>query len=427
MPLRPKHLNILVCWPLLLFTLLISQFTHGQDAVRFAETNSTVTEKTMDGGALLHEVKVIVTNPLTKDIFLKVNPSGLSTANPEDYSIVRETLHLPKNTAKDVVFSFLVLINADTDTTENNETLILKLEQVNGEGAVLQDNNMHMVTIADNTANNTYAAADFRIDVGTNFSLLDGVDASGLYVNAFVFAPDLVNIFKSKSKPAKPGLNVGLYAGIRQDRSYNDTASAINTVSIYEQIGPENGQASNDTVNYRLIRYDVSTKTQFDNTRLFLSPLFRLSQGRRASFYLGLNLEVIRRDYRTTFTNAILDTTEVAIPRNRRPRSTRIRDGFNRVYFDYQYSVGFPFRFSVKAANFSFTPSIGVASSLLTPKVFIGTRFNVIEPTSGVNLGGEVTSFLDRRDELSSFAPLINIYVAKAFNIKPIGDYKATF
>ena len=258
----------------------------------------------------------------------------------------------------------------------------------------------------------------FRIDLGSNFDLLDGVRGSGLYANIVTFAPNLDTLFNV--------LKIGVLSGIRQYRSYDDS-SAIRTSSFqsYERVRiPSDG----DTAKFIPTEYNVQSQTSYDNTSFYLSPIFQLRNNSKYVLYLGLLYNLERRKVSTSIQveSTVLDTI-ISISEPRRFLRVRPPSDTKSVLYEHHLGIHFPLLFRISdQVNVYLHPSFGRTWSIFTPKFFYGMRFNVIDLSSGINLGGEITGYFNKKSSRPR-SPLINLFISKAFNIDALSKYDGTY
>lgn len=393
-------------------------------SVEFADSSSTIQEVFDTSGVTVHTVSLLVLDTVRKAVTYVVERSAASSTDITDFVENRWSVVIPKGTPKGAKIPIRLLLSKDT-LVEGNEVqaLTLKVSAESADDAKISGKNTHRIIVYDGKQqDNFFMQPEFRIDIGTNFDFLDGIDATGLYTNVIAFQPNLFRISKRKS--------IGLYTGIRRSRPLSDSTRLENRPLSRIATIPE----LNTDTTIALERTAMNIRTvnpSYDITTVYINPIVGLWESKNASMYIGIDLSTTRR--KLSF-NQIADTVGVDTIFARTYRGTGTRQALElqagkKVYFDFSYGIKLPIRYKIDNIKLEVIPSIGFATSEVTPIMYAGTYFNVIELKSGLNLGGEIQAFFGGRNKITepnsdAFYPVINIYLSKAFDIRALSRYQ---
>lgn len=432
---------------LLAFTIQGNLFSQEQQRISFDTIRSKVlTPMGENIKSVNHSIKVEVLDDIKQDIGYKIKILASTSVPKEDYKLLTPYIYIPKNTKTKSNAQIVLEIKPRTKK-KGTQLIELSLEPIPNSQKVVKiaPITRHLIFVEDGKITSEYdkeqsfKAADFRIDLGTNFDFLDGVDVGGLYANVFTFAPNLIvndsvgfNIFKRKNKAASQRykkIALGLLSGIRQNRLIGDTINDTRIIRFYTPISTIN---SSDTTFLRS-EFTKKSKLTINATSLYFSPILTLCENSKIGIYLGPNIEVIRQRFITNNNYSLVRSDTVNL--RRPPRSTILpEEQTSFTYHNFSFGLKIPLFFQVKKVNINIVPSIGVSKRVSNissnNEWYYGVYFNAIELDFGVNLGGEVNVFKARSKEDNTTmirTPIIGIYLSKAFNLNPLGRYKTSF
>jgi hypothetical protein len=292
----------------------------------------------------------------------------------------------------------------------------------------------------------------YRISLGSNFNLLDGVSLEKLYADASVFLP---NAF-GKIPRNKYVLNTnGTYEKVRLYRSwgfeaglYNNRSFPIPNIDLADKtaetirlLSPIPTPPFGNTVIVQRKVYTDSTSFSLDNLGFYFQTMVQLtpSTKQKTNVYLLAHAEVIRRTQvqttKATLNSSVNDTliynAELARQLNGVQQSY-VSGRFTRQLFDAYFGPGLLIHHLGKAVEFRVKGILAfgsIASRLINTDIkttstlvrqppsnpweptFI-VNFTLMERTSGIKMGGEIRGYL------ANTAPNIPyIYLAKEFDI----------
>lgn len=431
---------------ILLTILLVGTFAYAyaqKDVlVKFEKEESKISEKYDTSGIINHDINIIVEGKPTKSTLLKAEVLPISSYQKSNVRLLKDIIEIDSTVKK---ISLTLEIKNDT-IQEDDDFIILKIIPFDSlpQGIKIENDGIHKVRVKNASkptgamfiANTDLLSADFRIDIGTNFDFLDEVDANGIYANVLAFAPYVSTIkYKTKnkkeSKKKKKRIYVnhevgfGIMAGLYQNRSITDSTSFL--PSTFTSITPiiDETTAQDDTIR-RFSRRRVETNitsSRLDNTGLYFTPMIELQSNENFGAFLGINMEVIRRKRRTelSYIQLSIDTIEVG-PNDDpvRPRRLVERPFSETINYEGFFGLKLPMIYRIKDVDFMLIPAVGLAVNNYQDRRnwYYGFSFTVLERNSGLNLGGEIRGYFP------AYAPLINIYLSKAFNVGAIGKYK---
>lgn len=273
--------------------------------------------------------------------------------------------------------------------------------------------------------------------LGTNFDLVDGIQAKNLFFGTNIFIPETRHW----------GFNLSLYG----NRTMTKTDTSKQTVFESRIV-----KINNDSIaRYYDTAMKVTTRVS-DNIGINFMPLIALkfhfiNEG-PLKLYYAPQFEFIWR--RTTIENAYLNTqtTRIDSIRNRFPANTAFplvtplstKTNFN-VYDAYLGFIGLLLRYETEEISVRINSSIGVNlnytplgalsnstgmgnSNPVYPiynkekRFFYFGRLWITEPTTGLTLGAEISNYLGKRNingtEVSKAQPYYNVTLSKAFDLK---------
>ena len=261
--------------------------------------------------------------------------------------------------------------------------------------------------------------------LGTNFDLVDGVQANRLYF--------VVNVLLPQQK--KYGINLGIYGNRTMTRT--DTSANTSFTSRIDAYGPDSIIYSRDTA--------MKVRTQLsDNIGAYFNPLIPLkflSEGNLQVYYAP-NFEFIwrRSKFETNFLNnktIAKDTAE-----NRYPATTAFPlvtplsiKATQNIYDVYLGLAGLMLRYEnedisirLQAAvgfNFNYVPVGALSGDNIfyhkNDRIYFQARLMITEPTTGFSLGAEISNFFGSYKNppyYSKAQPYYNVTLSKAFNLK---------
>ena len=418
-------------------SILLSNVTLSQSKISFEPSISEAQELYAQKGCTLHTVKLKIIDKVRIDATYKVVVNAASNASAEDYSLVTKYITIPKDQAADTFIDVVVEIKSDTIQTEGDESFILSLIPIidYGVNMTITPNATHMVRIKNGLDKNklnkdqNFGAEDFRLDLGSNFDLLDGLKGQGLYANVFTYAPDLVKIsFPVKEEAKKDrskakGLKIGILSGIRRNRTFNDSTT-VNTARGITYLVIDSLKSQPDAVKYLRSEYNISDQTSFDNTSLHFSPIVRLYKNEKSTAFLAFGYNLERRKRNSQITYALVKTDSIIGAPGRRQSEIEPQRTLKRTYHDHHFFIKTPMFFKVNKVNVNIVPTFGYVDSDFArdARLYFGVSFNAIELKSGINLGGEVLGYFGEASRFNP--PYINFYLSKALNLDLFGRYK---
>lgn len=428
--------NIKIFFALLISVIFI-QINSAQSKITFDSPTSDAQELYAQKGCVLHTVKLKIVDQVTIDATYKVNINPATVVSAEDYTLLTSHITIPKNQAANSFINIMFEIKSDTILAEGDESFTINLSPLANYDAniKIEPTTSHSIRIKNGVDKNKFnkdqkfGAEDFRLDLGSNFDLLDGLQGQGLYANVFTYAPDLVKIsfpVKAEAKRDRTkakGLKIGILSGIRRNRTFNDSTTVQSQrETTYAVIDTLAGQPN--SFQYLRTEINMTNQTSFDNTSLHLSPIIRLYKNKKSTAFLALGYNLERRKRQTKLTFTAIETDTIVRPPGLRGSRIEPNREFNRTYYDHHYFIKTPMFFNVNKVNINIVPTIGFVNSQLATRAshYYGMSFNVIELKSGLTLGGEVLGFFGR--ESRAHPPFINFYLSKALNLDLFGRYK---
>ena len=439
------HLTEYLVITLLLLLSTFSAFcqnTKGKYDIGFSKTSDSVQRDNTEDRFRDYQINSSLINDSIKDFIIDVSVDEKKTTLPQkDYEIIStvggKTLKELKKTGNLI----RVIIHKDDQSDKQEKRLKLffaiKVKKTAKE--------------FDEDSNNIASTSKLEIDVfpvespltsykflgylGTNFDLVDGVQAKKLFFATNILIPET----------KKWGISLGIYGNRTMTKV--DTTKNTSFTSRIESIG-------RDSVGYyRDTAMKISSYAS-DNLGANFSPLFpmkRLSDG-ELKFYYAPQFEFIwrRAKIQNTFSNN--STFKVDTVVNRFPAnvalplitplsynvSLNVYDvylGIVGVLIKYETdeisirvtsSVGFNFNYVPMGALSSDNPAFNLIYQRQKRLFFFG-RMWITEPTTGITLGAEVSNFLGSKKingvKVSNAQPYYNVTLSKAFNLKSLAAF----
>lgn len=257
----------------------------------------------------------------------------------------------------------------------------------------------------------------FRLWLGTNLDLLDGVKSGRLYGNLDFTTP--LNDDKHQ---------VLLSIGAFQNRTMSVDSSALRTQT---GIVPLNilMPPINDSIDLIYSNYTSKVTTTVNNLGFYANYAVRLlSNGdsykvtgmnktmRTVNIYAGLRSEIIRQQFNTKYDYTLIEQDTIRVLLNEGRVVRRILApgrSINRYYG--VIGIGTPIIFVTDAFEVRFSPFVGMAFNGECRWTVSSLGFSVTEKQIGLSIGGEVRTLGFNEP------PLMNLFIAKSFTIK---DFK---
>lgn len=316
------------------------------------------------------------------------------------------------------------------DEQAKNLKLVLKLtvkKKVNDEEVEDKDNegNVTEIILTIKPAQQPLDNYKYLGYLGTNFDMVDGVQANKLY-----FA---VNILIPETK--KYGINVGVYGN--RSMTQTDTSSATTFTSRIEAYGRDSVIYLRDTA------VKITTRIS-DNIGAFFSPLIPVKclSDDKLKFYYAPSIEFIwrRSNVESKFTNNGTykrDTASNRFPAGvALPLVTPLSSKYSQNIYDiYAGVLGVMFLYetdeisirlsSSVGVNFNYVPVGGLSSANIVyqknTNMYYQGRLFITEPTTGFTLGAEISNLFGKYKDPPNYSkakPYYNVTLSKAFNLK---------
>ncbi len=350
-------------------------------------------------------------------IQISLNPA--STITNSDFMILDKSHPVLAVNAVGDKFLFHVLLKNDK-TSEPTQMAIIDFTDANTNSLLTQ----HIISVENATATSSYDAnydydqEEFRIDLGSNFDFLDGLQGEGLYANVQTFHPKVLELnIRGKT------LNIGSFSGIRRIRSFNDSTDVNSFERNYYQL--LDGTSNNDTADYVVSTFNQTVQQDYNILSMHGSPLIELfSSDKNSKIFFGIHYNLERKRVSTSFNYNLLATDTLSLEILPRRESPGNNNQIDNTFYDHHFGMIVPFMFPIRdKLNVTFIPHFGRTWSELTPSMYYGVYFNVMERSSGINLGGQVSAYHDIHGK-RNFSPLMNIYLTKAFDLGSLLTYK---
>ena len=426
---------------LTLLILTVSAF--GQNAkgkydIGFAKTLDSVQRDNTESRIRDYKIETKLIDDSTKDFIIDVSVDDSTTLPKKDYEIISTISGKKLNELKNADNLIRVLIHKDDQSDKQEKKLKLKF------AIKVKKNSKDF----DADSNNVASSSKLELDIlpaespltsykilgylGTNFDLVDGVQAKNLFFATNIFIPET----------NKWGISLGIYGNRTMTKV--DTATNVTFTSRIARIGI-------DSVGYYRDTAKKVTSYVSDNIGVNFSPLIPircLSDG-DLKFYYAPQFEFIWR--RTKIENNFLnnstirvDTVENRFPANvGLPLITPLTSEANlNIYDVYLGILGVLLKYetdeisirvnSSVGFNFNFVP-IGPLSNNTSAinavfhkqsRLFFFGRMWITEPATGITLEAEVSNFFGSKIinnvKVSNAQPYFNVTLSKAFNLKSL-------
>jgi hypothetical protein len=261
--------------------------------------------------------------------------------------------------------------------------------------------------------------------LGTNFDLVDGVQAKNLFFATNIFIPET----------HRWGVSFSIYGN--RSMTKTDSSKNISFTSRIVNVGRDS------VAYYRDTAMKISTLVS-DNIGANFTPLIPIKflEDGELKVYYAPQFEFIWRRTKMEDTYVNNGTSRIDTARNRFPAGTTLplitpltsKVNLN-IYDVYLGLAGILLRYeteeiSIRASgsigfNFNYTP-IGGLSTVNSvfqqqKRVFYFGRLWITEPTTGLTLGSEVSSYFGKYKELPHYSkaqPFFNVTLSKAFDLK---------
>jgi hypothetical protein len=360
-----------------------------------------------------------------------------STLPKKDYEIIAT---LNSKSLKDLKSkgNLIRLVIKQDDASDKQEktlklflTIKIKNDEKNDDDASNNDNKITEVELDILPTESPISSYKILGYLGTNFDLVDGVQAKNLF-----FA---TNIFIADSK--KWGFSLGIYGNRTMTKT--DTARNTSFTSKIISIG-------RDSIGYYRDTAMKVTSYVSDNIGANFSPLIPLkffSDG-DIKVYYAPQFEFIWR--RTKIENTFLNnsTTKIDTAENRFPAGVALplitpltsKSNLN-IYDAYLGLVGLLLRYETDEISIRATSSFGINFNYVPTgplsndqnlavnaifqkqtRLFFFGRLWITEPSTGLTLGAELSNFFGSKTingvNVSKAQPYYNVTLSKAFNLR---------
>jgi hypothetical protein len=277
----------------------------------------------------------------------------------------------------------------------------------------------------------------FWVEVGSNFDLVDGVQANNLFSGVFFYKRDIRPLKKAGSP------NLGAFAGVYESKT---TSNVLNPSNFAIQYFDRNAVSliRNDSLPVFRDTGILGTSTVSRNIGLFFSPQVRLTNNTANAdgfhVFASVWIEMLWQRISTTYDFSKvgrLDT--IYVPNNQirqlpsKP-STVERD----IRSDY-FGLGLPMYYKEGDVNLYFSPTLGISNQTnmlvrdekslsdgkftLTPaskwNPFYLFLFRLNEDKYGISFTGEVRGFLVKNTK-----PFISLALSKKFDLNKFIEFK---
>jgi|GEM_PF-4515636 len=309
------------------------------------------------------------------------------------------------------------------------------------------DSTNYRVRISNQRPFNT--SNQFWIELGTNFDLVDGIEANNLYGGVIMFVKDI--------------------AGKKENRRWSFTGGVYESKSISSSSTSDSGfvykdasslkLAANGKYPYYRTRGPIKSTTEVKSIGLVFSPFFRLtkemSETEGFHLYASVYLEMLwqrvktRNDYTgTTLDSTLYETNESSIFYNHNFKEDELSADYRSHYF----GAGLPIYIKHKNYNFYLSSVVGATTQefvavqetrkprpghylldenptkrrerlstniVYTPKhpwnAFYLFNFRLNEDYTGITFSGEVRGFFIKNSK-----PIISLALSKKFNLEDV-------
>lgn len=413
----------------MLFCIGVATTIYAQDiAIKFSKIEERVRRDTTEVivAVKLEVDKIENIDDKSKYTLTAKVDDAKSTLPKSAYSIDFNTITLDKLSRN---YTFYIRIKkddeSDRDRSININLEILKVGETNPliNRAPVDSSTFSLIVQAIQALNNY----NYLAYIGTNFDLVDGVQAKNLFFATSIFKAPL-------GKKQGFGFTLTLYGN--RTTTVTDTTGRVDYIS---KIVPLKG----DSARYYTENALKTINRVSDNLGASFSPLISIGNfSSIAQFYYAPQFEFIWR--RTTITTQYNDSRIVdSLDRPNRPiiRPITITDPITKtpvnVYDIYLGIIGGILNHSNKyisvriqaAIGWNFTYAAGRGSGVTRDneikmnysrhnQAYLYARTWITEPTSGVTIGAEVSNTLFRREKAQ---PYWNVTLSKAIDLSALG------
>ena len=327
----------------------------------------------------------------------------------------------------------------NTDAEQNKESL-----KINSDSPIL-------VQIV-NSKKDTFKESSLSVSFGYNFDFLDGIRTNDLYADFKAEYPHVFGLEKSKTGFLnKVAYGIGLEAGITQFR----TISVLDTLdTIFETFRMVDGELNNNDsleLSYITVQSKSIKKTKRENLGIFVQPNFQLFHSSTSKKDTRLSLVIHAEWLRSIIIKSI--NREVI----ERKTSSSVPDDWPRPYntvnsipgdeinkstlYNTYLGGGLNLKLKRDQGNFQLKTVFGYNHIKLVEGIpmqsgsrltfddgwFYLIQMQILESKdTGIKLGAEVRGvFTNSKPQitLDRTVPTINIYLAKQFSFKKIGEF----
>jgi hypothetical protein len=415
-------MNTYITLGLMLIGMLTSFISQAQTKISFEKANSSVQEVFKKGGSQIHMVRFKIEDKPSSSAIYEVKINDISTVDSTDFKLLKKFVVIKSDMTAGTIIEIPVEIFHDI-TKEDNEFLVLELKGTADYASTFKitPNERHAITIKNGEPRRKLGEPEFRIDIGTNFDFLENVSTEGIYLNLYAFEPEL-RTFKFLGHQTA----VGIIAGVYQNRALSSDSSNVRIRAVqYTLI--DSLSSIPDTASYVRNLYTGVQSEQIDQTGLYINPIFCIGKTERAAFYVGPSAELLRRRFIRETTYSLSQTDTLVRVIRPYPSTTPTTRQSDETIYEAYFSARGTLLYNIGDIDFSISATIGGVVSprdsrgeRTTPPGYYGVQFNLLELTSGINLGGEVRGFFLP----NNYQPRVNIYLSKALDFSSFAKYK---
>lgn len=426
---------------LCLSCFLISSISFGQDISFSIGFDTTKIEVKRQKSDFIVPLKLInKTKNLNKDS-LKLYQCRIKV-NGEETTIINAGYKIYfKNQGLDELDNekeFFIKIKKDT-IPDRKRKLVLDIEILKNDTVQnkINDAKYKRIEIIFNSYKESLSGYKYLAYVGTNFDLVEGINAKDLFFATNVFSEP--EIGKNR--------NVGFYLSIYGNRAFTqtDSAGSIRRETKFTAV------TDSTTLRTRNTNYFVNKRVT-DNIGAYISPLIRLkifksrNINRKINLYYSPSLEFVYRRTNLSYTDLNIGVSDTLVinqsfeevisnPDNERESlNLPLRPLFSQTFNEYSFNAGVIGLFlslenekiSVRvhgsvgySSNYNRTFSRGGISDNFQQQsdIFFSGRAWVTDSKTGITLQAEVTNTANNP------RPFFAATLSKAFNFKKIGDF----
>lgn len=274
--------------------------------------------------------------------------------------------------------------------------------------------------------------------IGTNFDFIDSkVKLSDWYGGVRVFLPSITD-FRFKNGTSSRVPRFGLYGGLYHAKSLSNFGNPLNNTEFTTTYGRVVGSLNDSSI----VRYDTTKAkigNEINNWGLYVAPIYQWSRFQNndgkfvTNIYLGLHMEVIRRNISYKYTFDTIGTSFKTFKNDQIPRNVfPMPQSFIQTFYDSYFGVSMPVQFLWKdILDLKINPTLGFGSRGYTSQVSKGgeaikkapafylVQFDMLARLGGIrlNIGGEVRGYFPNE------SPIITSYLGTAFSIEKLIDF----